>query len=155
MNFLKLAVSSVLMTSVIFVDIASSNGVKDDQLMKFDYRDVSKIAKENYTWQCPYVISDDYYHSKLPTDSPLVDFFEVDESRLYMKADNRLLKLELSSSKNNLYRYNNGDVKVDLAIKKKFNFSEYDESHDRNVDITIYFHGKKQYVKAVGLSCGI
>jgi hypothetical protein len=123
----------------------------------FDYRDINGIVKDDYTWQCPYVLSDEKYNVNIPNNSPLVDLFEVDEKRLYVKANGKLIKMNLKSSIEGYYIYVNKseNIEVDLKINKKYNFSEYDDSHDRKVKLTIKTENGIEITNAIGQSCGI
>nr|WP_321241341.1 hypothetical protein [uncultured Tolumonas sp.] len=135
-----------------------AGAVKESKIIKhFDYRDINRIVKDNYTWQCPYVLSDEKYNVNIPSDSPLVDLFEVDEKRLYIKVNSKLIKMNIKSLTGNHYIYLNKreNIEVDLKINKKYNFSEYDESHDRKVKITIKTVNGIEVTNAIGQSCGI
>jgi len=137
---------------------AVAGAVKESKIIKhFDYRDINRVVKDNYTWQCPYVLSDEKYNVNIPSDSPLVDLFEVDEKRLYMKVNGKLIKMNLKSSTENHYIYLNKieSIEVDLKINKKYNFSEHDESHDRKMKITIKTVNGIEVTNAIGQSCGI
>ncbi len=137
---------------------AISGTINESKIIShFDYRDINKVVKDNYTWQCPYVISDEKYNVNIPSDSPLVDLFEVDEKRLYIKVSGKLIKMDLKSSTENYYVYLNKNerMEVDLKINEKFNFSEYDESHDRKINLTIKTINGMEAFNAIGQSCGI
>ena len=69
----------------------------------------------------------------------------------------RLIKMKLKSSTENYYIYlnKNENIEVDLKINKKYNFSEYDESHDRKVKLTIKTVNGIEVTNAIGQSCGI
>lgn len=159
MTYKKSVSIVVLFISLILAGFpAISETITESKIMShFDYRDINKVVKDNYTWQCPYVISDEKYHVNIPSDSPLVDLFEVDEKRLYMKVDGKLIKMNLKSSTGNHYIYlnKNEHVEVDLKINEKLNFSEYDESHDRKIKLTIKTINGIEAFNAVGQSCGI
>jgi hypothetical protein len=137
---------------------AFAGAVNESKIIShFDYRDITRVVKDNYTWQCPYVLSDEKYNMSITSDSPLVDLFEVDEKRLYVKVNGKLIKMNLKSSIENYYVYinKNENIEVDLKIKKKYNFSEYDESHDRKVKLTIKTVNGMEMTNAIGQSCGI
>lgn len=143
--------------SCLFSDISFSSEKEKPVLSKFDYKEVSNLFNEDYEWQCSYIISDEKYHLKDNNESSLVDLFEVDENSLYIKSNGSLTHLNLDSHTDTEYRYKDiaHNIEVDINIKKKFNSTEYDESHDRNVDITIVSGKWNISMNAVGLSCGI
>jgi hypothetical protein len=44
---------------------------------------------------------------------------------------------------------------VTLTMVQQFNFSEYNESDDRNVDLVIEVEGKTEIYKTFGAACGL
>ena len=159
MTYKKTASILTIYISLGLAGFSAAAGVINESkiINHFDYRDINRVVKDNYTWQCPYVLSDEKYNVNIPSDSPLVDLFEVDEKRLYVKVNGKLIKMNLKSSTENYYIYlnKNENIEVDLKINKKYNFSEYDESHDRKVKLTIKTVNGIEVTNAIGQSCGI
>lgn len=151
----------ILIVLISFLLIGTSNASEDlhqkNNVNYFDYRDVSRVMKDDYTWQCPYVISDEKYNTDISKESPLVYLFEVDEKRLYMKVFSRLIRMDIKIHDATHFVYFNQESQIEVTIKinKKYNFSEYDETHDRNVSLKIKSINGVESFSAVGQSCGI
>lgn len=152
------SILAIFISLVLASSSAISGVINESKIIShFDYRDINKILNDNYTWQCPYVISDEKYNVNIPIDSPLVDLFEVDEKRLYIKVAGKLIKMNLKSSTKNYYVYFNENkrMEIDLKINEEFNFSEYNESHDRKIKLTIKTENNVETFNAIGQSCGV
>lgn len=149
----------IVLIYFLLIGSSSASGLihQKNNINYFDYRDISRVMKDDYTWQCPYVISNEKYNVDLSDESPLVYLFEVDEKRLYMKGFGELIKLDIKYHDAAHFVYFNKKLKTEVTIKinKKYNFSEYDETHDRHVSLKIKSINGVESFSAVGQSCGI
>lgn len=105
-------------------------------------------------WLCGYSLARQDYSVAPKAPRLLV---EIDEHYLYLKNAGELIELTSAEQTNNRVEYKNaaGDMRVVINILKRNNFSEYQESHDRQVEARIEMLGKVENLKLKGQSCGI
>lgn len=110
----------------------------------------SAAREENY--RCIHHAADDRYRAS--TDAKIVAI--VIDDVLYLKRGGRLLELGQTEISEKAARYTNSDARIEAgySIIKQFNFSEYNESDDRNVDLWIKTPEGTQHVKTFGNRCG-
>ncbi len=106
---------------------------------------------ENY--RCIHQAADDHYKSGTAAEAVAI----VIDDTLYLKLNGRLLELRQMEISEKAARYTNSDARIEAgySIIKQFNFSEYNESDDRNVDLWVNTPEGTQHVKTFGNRCGI
>lgn len=106
---------------------------------------------ENY--RCIHQTADDHYKTSADIKTVAVVIDDV----LYLKLDGRLLELAQTEISEKAARYTDSDARIEAgySIIKQFNFSEYNESDDRNVDLWVKTPEGTQHVKTFGNRCGI
>jgi len=106
---------------------------------------------ENY--RCIHQAADDHYKTSADAQAVAIVIDEV----LYLKRDGRLLELGQMEISEKAARYTNSEAQIEAgySIIKQFNFSEYNESDDRNVDLWVKTPEGTQHVKTFGNRCGI
>jgi hypothetical protein len=99
-------------------------------------------------WTCGYKTS--------PTSQEVV-MFEIDEQFLYLKQRNHIWQLTQKSAGENsmVYTLPDGSLVVRMEILQRTNFSEYQESHDRQVTVEIENQGRSEKRDLYGEDCGI
>lgn len=104
-------------------------------------------------WLCGYSLARPDYSVAPKAPRLLV---EIDEHFLYLKTGGQLVELTSGAQSNNRVEYQNAsaDMRVTLNILKRNNFSEYQESHDRQVEARIEIAGQVETLKLKGQSCG-
>ena len=126
------------------------------QLQNLTYADAlqayrSTARNENY--RCTHQLADDNYTAS--ADAKLVAV-EIDDV-LYVKQNHLLVELEQTQLSENGAHYANTikQIEAGYSIIKQFNFSEYNESDDRHVDLWIKTPKGTQHLKTFGHRCGI
>lgn len=111
----------------------------------------SAARDENY--RCIHQAADDLYKSS--TDAQILAI--VIDDVLYLKRDGVLLELEQVEISEQAAHYTSADARVEAgySIIKQFNFSEYNESDDRNVDLWVKTPEGTRHLKTFGNRCGI
>lgn len=106
---------------------------------------------ENY--RCIHQTADDLY--KASTDAQIVAI--VIDDVMYLKRNGVLLELGQIEISEKAAHYTNSDARIEAgySIIKQFNFSEYNESDDRNVDLWVKTPEGTQHLKTFGNRCGI
>ncbi|MBD9516109.1 hypothetical protein [Pseudomonas sp. PDM22] len=79
---------------------------------------------------------------------------EFDE-KIYLRINGKLLGVARNGSGKKYSSFSSGTTKVDVFIKKTINPSEYGESSDRLMRLTVVHGGKKFSLKTFGAACGI
>lgn len=79
---------------------------------------------------------------------------EFDE-KIYLRVDGKLLGVSRVVSGDKHSRFLSDGTKVDVFIKKTTNPSEYRESADRLMQLTVVHEGRKFSFKTFGAACGI
>lgn len=104
-------------------------------------------------WLCGYSLARPDYSVAPKAPRLLV---EIDEHFLYLKTGGQLIELTSGAQSNNRVEYQNAsaDMRVTLNILKRNNFSEYQESHDRQVVAHIEIAGQVETLTLKGQSCG-
>lgn len=126
------------------------------QLQNLTYADAlqayrSTARNENY--RCTHQLADDNYTAS--ADAKLVAV-EIDDV-LYVKQNHLLVELEQTQLSENGAHYANTikQIEAGYSIIKQFNFSEYNESDDRHVDLWIKTPKGTKHLKTFGRRCGI
>lgn len=106
---------------------------------------------ENY--RCIHQAADDHYKASADAKAVAIAIDDV----LYLKLDGRLLELAQTEISEKAARYTNSDARIEAgySIVKQFNFSEYNESDDRNVELWVNTPDGTQHMKTFGNRCGI
>lgn len=126
------------------------------QLQSLSYNEAlqayrSDARDENY--RCIHQATDDHY--KTNVDAQILAI--VIDDALYLKRDGVLLELGQIEISEKTAHYANTDAQIEAgySIIKQFNFSEYNESDDRNVDLWVKTPDGIQHLKTFGNRCGI
>ncbi len=152
----KLSILPLLIIPTLFS--TACNSAPQNKLQLFDYRDAIRFFEKQHpndsgAWLCSYT------EHKIPegTNPPEILIQEIDAAYLYIKKNNNIIELIRSSEKENPTEYTSIQSRLDVRIKiiKESNFSEYQESHDRIVEVEINTPGEKYSLQLLGESCGI
>lgn len=111
------------------------------------YRDSGGV--ENY--RCALLPADADYHT-VTEASPIA--VEIDHV-LFIRIAGRLHTLQQSDINNSGARYDAGNINATLTIISQFNFTEYNESDDRHVNLVVEAGGKKTRYNTLGTACGL
>ncbi|MDP2715140.1 hypothetical protein [Rheinheimera sp.] len=112
-----------------------------------EYR--SSGGNENY--RCVLLPADEHYQAMTKTSPIAVEIDQV----LYIKIAGSLHTLQQSDIDNSGTRYAADNISATLTIISQFNFTEYSESDDRHVDLSLQAGGKERLYKTFGTACGI
>lgn len=152
----KLSSLSLLIMPILFS--AACNSAPQSKLQLFNYKDATSIFQKQHqdspgVWLCSYT------ESKLPKNTASADVLmqEIDEKYLYIKKDNNIIELTRSSEKDNPTEYKNipNHLSARIKIIKRSNYSEYQESHDRIVEVKINTPENNYSLHLLGEACGI
>lgn len=112
-----------------------------------------RSANRDENYRCTHKIADDQYNAKANAQVIAIAIDDV----LYLKLNGRLLELTQTDINEKSAVYKNSDIRIEAGytIIKQFNYSEYNESDDRNVDLWIKSPRGTQIVKTFGDRCGI
>lgn len=79
------------------------------------------------------------------------------EDFIYLKKNGSIIELVGKDRDENAGSYSSrdGGLKISYKVLKKYNFSEYQESDDRDVEIKFTYQGKVEVVKMYGIRCGV
>jgi hypothetical protein len=134
------------------------NSAPSNKLQTFNYKDATRFF-QNQHHDSPGVWSCSYTKNKLSenTTSPEVLMQEIDEAYLYIKQNDNIVELALSSKKENFTEYKNipNHLSARIKIIKRSNYSEYQESHDRIVEVKIKTPENNYSLHLLGEACGI
>lgn len=105
------------------------------------------------SWICGYSLAREDYSVTPKAPRLLV---EVAQRFLYLKIGGQLLELtgEVQSPERSEYQNLGAGIRITLDILKRNNFSEYQESHDRQVLARIEINDQVQTLTLKGQSCG-
>ena len=112
-----------------------------------------RSTARNEDYRCTHQLADDNYIASIDTKIVAVEIDDV----LYIRHNQILVELEQTQFSENGALYNNSIKKIEArySIIKQFNFSEYNESDDRHVDLWIRTPEGTQHMKTFGHRCGI
>ncbi|MGZ0704464.1 hypothetical protein [Pseudomonas piscis] len=134
---------------------AASAGAHLDQI---GYREAlnwfhSQKYDSSAAWICGYSLAQEGY--KVAAKAPRL-LVEVAEQFLYLKTGGQLVELTGAAQgpERSEYRNASAGIRVTLNILKRNNFSEYQESHDRQVLARIEINDQVQTLTLKGQSCG-
>lgn len=126
------------------------------QLQNLTYVDAlqayrSTARDENY--RCTHQLANDNYTASADAKIVAVEIDDV----LYVRHDELLVELGQTqlSEKDAHYKNSIKQIEAGYSIIKQYNFSEYNESDDRHVDLWIKTPEGTQHVKTFGHRCGI
>lgn len=118
-----------------------------------DFREATEfhlnLHSEGFVYQCAYNLP-----SQESPERALV--VELDNS-LYLKWQGQLIKLDQLSISESAVEYANPDnmIKLSYRVTRRFNFSEYRESDDREVNMRIDTPTSSKTLSLTGRGCGI
>lgn len=104
---------------------------------------------ENY--RCALVAADDQYRAIRDAQPIAVEIDEV----LFIKTAGTVQELQQTDITETRTAYAADGMTATLTMVRQFNFSEYNESDDRNVDLVIEVEGKTEIYKTFGAACGL
>lgn len=110
-------------------------------------------AGRDETYRCIHQAADGHYKTS-PDAKPVAI---VIDDVLYLKRNGRLLELQQVEISEKAARYTTSDNQTEAgySIIDQFNFSEYNESDDRNVELWVKTPAGTQHMKTFGNRCGI
>lgn len=149
--------SLLLLASALLSTTCSS--AQRHELQIFDYTEAMHAFQEQKhdtpgVWICSYIAHN--RNTNTPEDTKIL-ILEVDEKYLYIKNNNRIEELELTSRAGKKEKFTSAQTNsiIELTIVKRSNFSEYQESHDRIVNATIKGPEGNYSLQLFGEACGI
>ncbi|MCQ4317980.1 hypothetical protein EA797_19895 [Stutzerimonas zhaodongensis] len=104
---------------------------------------------ENY--RCALVPADDHYRA-IRDALPIA--VEIDEM-LFVKTAGTVQQLQQTDMSETHTGYAADGMTATLTIVRQFNYSEYNESGDRHVDLAFVLQGKTAIHKTFGAACGL
>lgn len=110
-------------------------------------------AERDENYRCIHQTADDHYKASADAKTVAIVIDDV----LYLKLNGRLLELAQTEISEKAARYTNINARIEAGytIVKQFNFSEYNESDDRNVELWVNTPDGTQHVKTFGDRCGV
>ncbi|AIC23036.1 hypothetical protein EY04_30235 [Pseudomonas chlororaphis] len=101
------------------------------------------------SYRCQYSLSGGNENSPL-TAVEIEDF-------IYLKKNGSIIELSGKDRDENAGSYSSrdGELKMSYKVLKKYNFSEYQESDDRDVEFKFSYQGEVEVLKMHGIRCGI
>jgi hypothetical protein len=110
-------------------------------------------AGRDESYRCIHQAADDHYKTSADAKAVAIVIDDV----LYLRLDGHLVELAQTEISEKAARYTNSDARIEAgySIVKQFNFSEYNESDDRNVELWVNTPDGTQHVKAFGNRCGV
>ncbi|MCO7571804.1 hypothetical protein NJH78_17625 [Pseudomonas chlororaphis] len=144
--------------SILALNLPSAWAASDARLGQIGYREAlnwfhSQQYDSRGSWLCGYSLAREDYSVAAKAPRLLV---EVDERYLYLKSGGQLLELTGGTQGPERSEYQNAGahIRVTLNILKRNNFSEYQESHDRQVLARIEINDQVETLTLKGQSCG-
>lgn len=138
--------------------LSSAAAGNDSRLEQIGYREaLSWFHSQKYdssgAWLCGYSLAREDY-SVAPRAPRLL--VEVDQRFLYLKTAGQLVELTGAAQglERSEYQNTGAHIRVTLNILKRNNFSEYQESHDRQVLARIEMNDQVETLTLKGQSCG-
>ncbi|WP_025130778.1 hypothetical protein [Pseudomonas sp. PH1b] len=138
--------------------LSSAAAGNDSRLEQIGYREAlawfhSQKYESSGAWLCGYSLAHEDYSVAPKAPRLLV---EVDERYLYLKTGGKLVELTgaAQSPQRSEYQSAGAAIRVTLDILKRNNFSEYQESHDRQVLAKIEMNDQVETLTLKGQSCG-
>lgn len=104
---------------------------------------------ENY--RCVLVPADEQYQA-LPNAKPIA--IEIDDV-LFVKIAGSVQELQKTDISETRTAYAHTDMSATLTTVRQFNYSEYNESDDRHVELAFKVSGKTETYKTFGAACGL
>jgi hypothetical protein len=118
-----------------------------------DALQVYRSSARNENYRCTYQIAGDNYTASADAKTIAV---EIDDA-LYLRYGELLVELRQTQFSEQAAHFENSiqQMEAGYSIIKQFNFSEYNESDDRFVDLWVKTPEGTQHVKTFGHRCGI
>lgn len=112
-----------------------------------------RSANRDENYRCIHQIADEQYKAEPEASAIAIAIDDV----LYLKFNGHLLELTQMDISETSARYISSDSKVEAgySIVKQFNFSEYNESDDRYVDLWVKTPDGTHHVSTFGNRCGV
>lgn len=150
--------AAMALGSILALNLPAAWAAGDSRLGQIGYREaLSWFHSQQYdsrgSWLCGYSLAREDY--SVPAKAPRL-LVEVDERYLYLKSGGQLLELTGGAQGPERSEYQNAGahIRVTLNILKRNNFSEYQESHDRQVLAKIEMNDQVETLTLKGQSCG-
>lgn len=151
-------ITAMLLGCILSLGLSSAFAGSDSRLAQIGYREaLNWFHSQKYdsagVWLCGYSLAREDYSVAPKAPRLLV---EVDERFLYLKTGGQLVELTGAAQGPERSEYQNAGahIRVTLNILKRNNFSEYQESHDRQVLAKIEMNDQIQTLTLKGQSCG-
>ncbi|WP_143492585.1 hypothetical protein [Pseudomonas chlororaphis] len=151
-DFSKLMVVCVLACSLFLSGTArAEKNIIDNGFEIITYEEAlgrfyEKHSDENY--RCQYSLLG------VSENSPLTAV-EI-ENYFYLKKNGNIIELVGKGRDENTGNYStrDGELKISYKVLRKYNFSEYQESDDRDVEFRFSYQDRVEVVKMYGIRCG-
>ncbi|VXC69369.1 conserved hypothetical protein [Pseudomonas sp. 9AZ] len=156
-NFTEKTTKLVFLVSILLFSTACSSKPLNE-FQSFEYKEAIRAFQEQQhdtpgVWTCSYT-----ENSKVrPSTNAESLLVEVDEKYIYVKHNNQITELSLTTRDNEKSTYKNKQEGLSLKINiiNKINYSEYQESHDRTIEAELEASGKIYKLQLLGEACGI
>jgi len=150
--------ATLILGCLLALSLSSASAGNGSQLGQIGYREaLSWFHSQQYdssgAWLCGYSLAREDYSVAPKAPRLLV---EVDQRFLYLKSAGQLVELTGAAQGPERSEYQNASahIRVTLNILKRNNFSEYQESHDRQVLARIEINDQVETLTLKGQSCG-
>lgn len=148
---------SLISLFLLFLTSACSTS-QANKLEPFDFKDATRKFRDQQhdtpgVWYCSY--SEHKTSENAATQEALM--VEIDEKYLYIKNSKNIIELTRTQEDSETIDYSNKQLSINARIKplKISNFSEYQESHDRTVEVEVSTPANRYSLQLFGESCGI
>jgi len=156
-NLIKKTPQLIILISILLSSTACSSKSLHE-LQSFEYKEAIRAFQEQQhdtpgVWTCSYTEKSNT-GSITNAESLMV---EIDEKYIYVKHNNQLTELSLTTrhKENSTYKDKKENLSLQINVINKSNYSEYRESHDRIAEAELDVSGEKYKLQLLGEACGI
>lgn len=156
-SLIKKTPQFILLISILLSSTACSSKSLNE-LQIFEYKEAIRAFQEKQhdtpgVWTCSYI---EKSNTESITDAESL-MVEIDEKYIYVKHNNQLTELSLTTrhKENSIYKDKKENLSLQINVIKKSNYSEYRESHDRIAEAELNVSGEKYKLQLLGEACGI
>lgn len=151
-------ITDVFFLIILFLSSTACSSKPQNELQIFNYKDAIRVFQEQQhdtpgVWTCSYAEKN---NTKTNTDAESL-MVEIDEQYIYIKHNNQFIELSLMTrdKEKSIYKDKQKNLSLQVDIINKSNYSEYQESHDRIIEIELKISGENYKQQLLGEACGI
>jgi len=157
-NNLTKKITKLFSLVIILLSSTACSSKPLNELQSFEYKEAIRAFQEQQhdtpgVWTCSYTEKSNTESIK-DAESLIV---EIDEKYIYVKHNNQLTELSLTTrhKENSIYKDKKENLSLQINVINKSNYSEYRESHDRIAEAELNVSGEKYKLQLLGEACGI